>query len=167
MFQAFMKVFHYPQFILCDLFGEGNGLRVDLVVFGAIITDITLLPRINPGVIKASGSMNELNGTRTCEVENRGRKGIITEKLVELIPQKRTVWRVESDTMGMSKMLKNTRFFLILEKVTDSITKVAAETHYTPANILARIMNGLMMRKMMAGAQQKILHNIQALTENH
>jgi hypothetical protein len=133
----------------------------------AIITDIALLPTINPGVVKASGSMNEVNGTRTCEVENRGRKGMITERLVELVPEKKTVWRVESDTMGMSKMLKNPQFFLLLEKVTDSITKVTAETYYTPANILARIMNGLMMRKMMAGAQQKILTNIQALIENH
>ena len=111
--------------------------------------------------------MNELNGTRTCDVENGGRKGMITERLVEFVPGEKTVWRVESDTMGMSKMLKDTRFFLLLEKVADSITKVTAETHYTPANIFARIMNGLMMRKMIAGAQHKILQNIQALSENH
>ena len=92
---------------------------------------------------------------------------MITERLVEFVPGEKTVWRVESDTMGMSKMLKDTRFFLLLEKVADSITKVTAETHYTPANIFARIMNGLMMRKMIAGAQHKILQNIQALSENH
>jgi hypothetical protein len=75
--------------------------------------------------------------------------------LVELVLEKKTVWRVESDTMGMSKMLKDTRFFLLLEKVTDSVTKVTAETHYTPANIFARIMNGLMMRKMITGRRRK------------
>jgi uncharacterized protein YndB with AHSA1/START domain len=132
----------------------------------AIVTDISLLPKINPGVIKASGTMNELNATRTCEIDNKGRKGRITEKLVELIPEKRTVWKVESDTMGMSKMLQDTEFFLTLEKVTDSRTRVTAETHYTPANLLARVMNGLMMKKMFAKAQDEILHNIQTLTQN-
>lgn len=133
----------------------------------AIITDISLLPRINPGVIKATGTMNKLNGMRTCEVENRGRKGVITEKLIEFVPEKRVVWKVESDTMGMSKMLKDTRFFLLLEKVTDSSTRVTAETHYTPANLPARIMNSLMMKKMFAAAQEEILHNIQTLIQNH
>lgn len=43
----------------------------------AIVTDIALLPKINPGVVKASGTMNSLNGVRTCEVDNKGRKGVI------------------------------------------------------------------------------------------
>ena len=132
----------------------------------AIVTDITLLPRINPGVIKASGTMNEQNASRTCEVENKGRKGIITEKLVEFVPGKKMVWKVESDTMGMSKMLLDTRFSLVLEMVTDSSTKVTAETHYSPRTILARVMNGLMMKKMFAKAQEKILQNLQTLTQN-
>jgi len=132
----------------------------------AIVTDITLLPRINPGVIKASGAMNEPNAVRTCEVESKGRKGIITEKLVEFVPEKRMVWKVESDTMGMSKMLLDTRFSLLLETVTDSSTKVTAETHYSPRTILARMMNGLMMKKMFAKAQEKILQNLRALAQN-
>jgi hypothetical protein len=132
----------------------------------AVITDITLLPRINPGVISASGAMNVLNATRTCEVLNRGRKGTITERLVEYVPEARTVWKVESETMGMSRMMKDTRFFLRLEMLTGSSTKIIGETHYTPANLLARIMNGLVMRKMIAGMQQQILQNIKVYTEN-
>jgi len=132
----------------------------------AIITDITLLPRINPGVIKATGTMNESNAVRTCEVENKGRKGIITEKLVEFVLGKRMVWRVESDTMGMSKMLLDTQFSLLLETVTDSSTKVTAETHYSPRTFLAGIMNGLVMKKMFARAQEKILQNLWTLAQN-
>jgi len=131
----------------------------------AIITDITLLPRINPGVIKATGTMNESNAVRTCEVENKGRKGIIIEKLVEFVPGKRMVWRVESDTMGMSKMLLDTQFSLLLETVTDSSTKVTAETHYSPRTFLAGIMNGLVMKKMFARAQEKILQNLWTLAQ--
>jgi hypothetical protein len=59
--------------------------------------------------------MNRLNGTRTCEIYNKGRKGTLTEKLIELVPETKTVWTIESDTMGMSKMLKDTRFCFTLE----------------------------------------------------
>jgi hypothetical protein len=132
----------------------------------SVITDITVFPKINPGVVKVTGTMNQLNGTRTCEISNKGRKGTITEKLIELVPNTKTVWTIESDTMGMSKMLKATRFCFILEKINDAQTKVISETWYAPANFFAVIMNRFMMKKWIAGAQQQILHNIQSLTEN-
>jgi hypothetical protein len=40
----------------------------------ALITDINSLHKINPGVIKASGRMDQQGETRTCEIENNGRK---------------------------------------------------------------------------------------------
>ena len=133
----------------------------------SIITDITLLPSINPGVVKASGNMDQLQHTRTCEIDNKGRKGTTTERLVELVPEKKTVWSLENDTLGMTKMLKDTRFCFTLEKLGDSSTKVTSETYYDPANVVARIMNSLMMKKTISRAQEKILGNIRSLTENH
>ncbi|HEY1870060.1 MAG TPA: SRPBCC family protein [Chitinophagaceae bacterium] len=131
----------------------------------SIITDINFIHKINPGVIKATGSMNKLNGTRTCEINNRGRKGTMIEKLIELVPEKKTVWSIETDTMNMSKMLKDTRFCFTLEKLSDTKTKVINETYYQPANIIAKIMNGLMMKKMISKTQEQILNNIKSLTE--
>ena len=128
----------------------------------SVITDISVLPNINPGVVSATGTMDKLYGTRTCEIDNKGRKGTMTEKLIELVPEKRTVWTVESDTMGMSRMLRDTRFMFTLEKVSDTRTKVICETYYTPANLMARLMNGLMMKKMITRSQDQILQNIQA-----
>jgi uncharacterized protein YndB with AHSA1/START domain len=66
----------------------------------AIITDINILPKVNPGVIKATGRMDKQGETRTCEMDNKGKKGTMTEKLIELIPEKKTVWAIENDTMG-------------------------------------------------------------------
>jgi hypothetical protein len=57
----------------------------------AIITDIHALHKVNPGVIKASGCMDKQGETRTCEIDNKGRKGTMTEKLIELVPEKKTV----------------------------------------------------------------------------
>ena len=131
----------------------------------AIITDINLLHKINPGVIKATGRMDKQGEIRTCEMDNRGRKGTMTEKLIELVPEKKTVWAIENDTMGMSKMLKDPRFCFYLEKLGDNKTKIINESHYQPASLMVKIMNALMMKKKMRHIQEKILSNIKSLSE--
>lgn len=131
----------------------------------AIITDINVLHKINPGVIKASGRMDKQGETRTCEMQNGGRKGTMTEKLVEMVPEKKTVWVIESDSMGMSKMLKDPRFCFYLEKISDNKTRIVNESYYQPANIMVSIMNALMMKRKMSQIQAQILNNIKSLTE--
>ncbi|MBN8702151.1 MAG: SRPBCC family protein [Bacteroidetes bacterium] len=131
----------------------------------AIITDITLLDKINPGVITATGRMDKQGETRTCEMENRGKRGTMTEKLVELVHEKKTVWVIENDSMGMGKMLKDPRFCFYLEKIDENRTKIINESYYEPANLLVRIMNALMMKKKMSEIQGKILSNIKGLAE--
>lgn len=133
----------------------------------AIITDISVLHKINPGVISAKGRMDKLGETRTCLIDNKGRKGTMTEKLIEFIPEKKTVWTIQSDTMGMSKMLKDTKFVFNLEEVSDNKTKVVNETFYYPANIIAKMMNALILKKMIGKAQEQILLNIKSLTEKN
>jgi hypothetical protein len=131
----------------------------------ALITDINQFHKINPGLIKATGTMNVLNGTRVCDINNQGKTGTITERLIELVPEKKTVWTIENDNMGWSKMLKDTRFCFELEMLDDSRTRVVNETYYTPANLIAGVMNFFMMRGMIKKAQTKILENIRSLTE--
>lgn len=131
----------------------------------AIITDINSLQKINPGVVHASGRMDKQGETRTCEFMRNGKKGSMTEKLIELETEKKTVWTIESDTMGMSKMLNGTRFCFYLEKSEENKTKVINESYYQPANLMAKIMNGLMMKKKMGQIQEQILNNIKLLAE--
>lgn len=131
----------------------------------AIITDINFLPKVNPGVITATGRMDKQGETRTCEMENNGRKGTMTEKLIELVPEKKTVWAIENDSMGMGKMLKDPRFYFYLEKINDNQTKIINESYYEPANFMVKIMNALMMKKKMGEIQGKILSNIKAIAE--
>jgi hypothetical protein len=140
-------------------------INAPLRIIWAIITDINQLHKINPGVIKATGRMDKQGETRTCEINNKGRKGTMTEKLIELVPEKKTVWVIERDTMGMGKMLKDPRFCFYLEKLSDNKTKVINESYYEPANFVAKIMNALMMKKMMGKMQGQILSNIKTLAE--
>lgn len=131
----------------------------------AIITDISLLQKVNPGVIKATGRMDKQGETRTCEMNNNGRKGTMTEKLIELVPERKTVWAIESDTMGMAKMLKDPRFCFYLEKVDDNKTKIINESYYEPASWMVKIMNVLMMKRKMGQIQGQILSNIKSIAE--
>jgi carbon monoxide dehydrogenase subunit G len=131
----------------------------------AIITDINVLHKVNPGVIKATGRMDKQGETRTCEMDNKGKKGTMTEKLIELIPEKKTVWTIENDTMGMSKMLKDPKFCFYLEKIEENKTKIINESYYQPANILVRTINALMMKKKMGKIQEQILTNIKKIAE--
>ena len=131
----------------------------------AIITDIKLLDKINPGVITATGRMDKQGETRTCEMDNRGKRGTMTEKLVELVHEKKTVWVIENDTMGMAKMLKDPKFCFYLEKLGDNKTKIINESYYEPANLMVRIMNALMMKKKMGEIQSQILSNIKTIAE--
>jgi predicted ATPase len=130
-----------------------------------VITDINLLHKVNPGVITAKGRMDKQGETRTCEFDNRGKKGMMTERLIELVPEKKTVWTIESDNMGMSRMLKATRFCFILEKIGENKTRVVNESYYEPANLFASIMNALVMKRKMSQIQERILANIRSITE--
>jgi hypothetical protein len=127
--------------------------------------DIKLLDKINPGVISASGRMDKQGETRTCVMQNGKRKGTMTEKLIEVVPEKKTVWAIENDSMGMSKMLKDPRFCFYLEKMGDNQTKLINESYYEPANFMVKVMNALMMKKKMSEIQGKILSNIKAIAE--
>ena len=111
--------------------------------------------------------MDKQGETRTCEMDNKGRKGTMTEKLIELVPEQKTVWAIENDTMGMSKMLKDPRFCFYLEKLGDSKTKIINESYYEPATFMAKIMNALMMKKMMGKIQSQILSNIKSMAEKN
>jgi uncharacterized protein YndB with AHSA1/START domain len=131
----------------------------------SVITDINLLPAINPGVISVKGTMNKQGETRTCEMDNKGRKGTMTERLIELVPEAKTVWTIEEDTMGMKKMLSETRFCFYLEKQGNNQTKLVNESYYLPNNLMAKIMNVVMMKSMMGKIQHKILTNIKEQAE--
>lgn len=131
----------------------------------AVITDIDQLTKLNPGAVKATGRMDKQGETRIVEISMNGKKGTFTEKLIELLPEKKTVWTIENDTMGMSNMLKDNRFVMNFEKLADNETKVTSETYYQPANFIAKIMSTLMIKPTFSKMQSQILMNLKTLTE--
>lgn len=131
----------------------------------AVITDIDKLTSLNRGAVKATGRMDKQGETRTVEVSLNGRAGTFNERLIELAPGEKTVWTIENDTMGIGKMLKDSRFVTILEKIDGNKTKVTNETYYQPLNFIAKIMSSLMVKPAFAKMQEEILSNLKVLTE--
>lgn len=131
----------------------------------AVITDIEQLPKLNHGAVRATGRMDKQGETRIVDVNLNGKAGTFTERLIELVPGEKTVWTIENDTMGIGKMLKETRFVTLLEKIDDSKTKVTNETYYQPLNLIAGVMSALMVKPAFGKMQEQILGNIKALTE--
>jgi carbon monoxide dehydrogenase subunit G len=131
----------------------------------AIITNINLLAKLNPGVVKATGRMDKASETRTVEISINGKQGTFTEKLIELVPERKTVWTIENDTMGMSKMLKDNRFIFNLEKLDDNTTKITNETYYQPTSFIAKIMSVLIIKRTFGKMQGQMLTNIKTLAE--
>ena len=109
--------------------------------------------------------MDKQGEMRICEFNNKGKVGTMTERLIELVPEQKTVWTIEKDSMGMTKMLKETRFCLYLEKLDENKTRVINESYYQPTNFIAKLMNSFVMKKKMGQIQEQILANIKALAE--
>lgn len=130
-----------------------------------MITDISQLHKINPGVIKAEGKMDEVGAKRHCTIDNRGKEGKMEEKCLELVPYERTVWQLEKDNVGFTKMMDNIRFYFHLKANGPNSTFVANETHYAPRHFIAALMNSIMMRKMVGKTQQTILTNLKQRAE--
>lgn len=116
-------------------------------------------------MVKVTGVMDQLNGCRTCEIINNGRPGTMIERLIQLVPERKTVWTIENDSMGMSRMLKDTRFCFHLEKTGVNKTKLINESYYATVGFAGLILNALMMKRMMTKLQKQILKNIKNLFE--
>lgn len=140
-------------------------LNAPLKDIWAVITDIKLLPKVNPGVVKATGSMNKQGDVRVCSIENGRRKGATRERLTELVPGKSTVWKLETDSMGMNKMMKDVTYRFELKDLGGGKTRVINQSYYQPANAVVRVMNPLVMKRMFSRIQRQILQNIKNLVE--
>jgi uncharacterized protein YndB with AHSA1/START domain len=130
-----------------------------------IITDIDLLPKVTPDVLKAKGDMTRPGETRTIEFRSRGLIRKTTERLIDMVPQKLLVWQLESDTQLFTSQFRDTRFCFYLQKAGDFKTNVVCETCYTPATHLGEILNIVAVRKMETRRQSDMLSNIKSLAE--
>jgi hypothetical protein len=129
----------------------------------SIITDITLLPQINNSIIKVSGSIDRVNGTRVCEIDNNGRIAQSTETITAIVEEKNICWKVDHDTLGRGSKLKELQYRISLEKMGNDRTKVSFETYYDPCNFFMHLLNFWIIKRKISMAQEKMLSNLKSL----
>ncbi len=132
-----------------------------------ILTDGSLLPQWMPPVLHTTAGIETVGCIRECEVELEGRSGKVVERCIEAIPGQRIAWELVDDTLGFNKMLKGFSFSFSLEIRPGGNTRVINETYYKPRNILAALMNVLLLlRRKFSKVRQKALEGIKGLAES-
>jgi hypothetical protein len=94
-----------------------------------------------------------------------GKRGTMIEQCVEAVRETRASLLVVDDSFGFNKMLTNYGFTVHFRPSTSERTAVRIETFYTPANPVAAVLNGLVMRRKFRRVVDELLGGLRALAE--
>lgn len=132
-------------------------------VIWAIIENNTHLPGWVPSVrsVDPPDSIEKAGSIRQCQVDMGGQKGYIVEKCIERNDENRLVYRVEDDSLGLGKMCKNLGFSIGLQSVNAKSTKVKLETFADPANLIARILIPLVLKRSFANFRLNMITSLE------
>ena len=106
-------------------------VATDPAAIWSVIADSTLLPQWAGVVTDVTYLGEEQEGvgmTRQCNVELGGRKGTMTERCVEFVPNRRASYVVDEDTLGFDRMLVDYGFTITLEPRSDRTTALRIDT---------------------------------------
>jgi uncharacterized protein YndB with AHSA1/START domain len=123
--------------------------------WAGVVTDITYLGEGEEGV----------GMTRRCNVELGGRRGTMTERCVEFVPDRRAGYVVDDDTLGFTRMLVDYGFTITLEPRSDRATALRIDTYYTPRSALYTLLNRLVLRQRMRKMVGGLLQGLKQISE--
>jgi hypothetical protein len=132
------------------------------------VDDISLIPKYHPEV----GKVDLLSGqtTRETGVKYRctileGRKGSCVEEVVDYVRGERFSTAFPEDTWGLSKMLRDFVVDSVLVPHGDCETDVALEAYYEPIGWKMRLLNVLLLRRLMARRALRTIEGVKRLAE--
>lgn len=120
-----------------------------------------------PMVNTTTGEKESLGAVRHCDVEFNGKPGKVTERCSDFEPTKHIGWVMEQDSFGFVKMLDGLGFDFRLESIGPDTTRVINTTYYRPRNILASLMNVLMIKRNFRKVRQTALGNLKWIVEGN
>lgn len=77
-----------------------------------------------------------------------GKKGTIETRCIAMYGKERAEFVVEKDSFGMTKMLSGMSFACEFYKINDNKTEFVMQSHYKPKNLLLKLMNPIIKKKM-------------------
>ena len=105
-----------------------------------------------------------LGGTRTCQVLVGGKPGTSRERCSDYDEARTIMWAVEQDSSGFSRMVSDWRTGFSLQVQGSGVTRVTAQSLFTPKRLLARLMMPVIRRKFYQ-TQRAILDGLQRHVE--
>jgi hypothetical protein len=123
-------------------------------------------PVVDALVAEDGGDESGLGCTRTCAVTMDGRPGTMVERCVEAVPNTRASFVVVSDSFGFHKVLRNYGFTATFAGRGHNGASVRIETFYTPATLLAAVLNRLMMRRKFGAVVDALLAGLRTTAEH-
>jgi hypothetical protein len=133
-----------------------------------IIEDTAQLPRWVPMVTHVDvepGQREHVGATRTCQVHTMGRRGQVTERCAELVPQQWAFYTVEHDSLGFSRLVDDFSFSISVEAHDDATTIVALASYYRPRGPAGRLANRLLLRRQLRRTRRRMLTGLALLAE--
>jgi uncharacterized membrane protein len=107
---------------------------------------------------------SSLNAERSCQLEFNGKKGSTNETCVVFDAPNKLGWVVYADTFGFTKMLDNYGLQYSLSTRGDT-TEVTLASHYDPKNLMAKLMNTFMMKRMNNKMRGEMLESLKKYVE--
>ena len=134
--------------------------------------DISLIPTYHPEVEKVellSGNTKRAPGVEyKCIIpEGRPRSGSCVEKVIENVKYEKTTILAVEDTWGLSEMLKYYITEVIFEKKDKNTTILHLLGYYEPNGLKMRIMNILVLRRIMKKRGREVLMGVKDLVEKN
>ena len=134
----------------------------------AIIDDISLIPQYHPEVRKVdllSGRSTRALGVKYRCTIPEGRKGSCVEEVVDYVPGERMSTAFPEDTWGINKMLGGFVVETVLAPESDRETILALEAYYEPLGWKTKLLNALLLRRLMARRALRTIQGIKRLAE--
>ena len=130
--------------------------------------DRTLIPQYHPDVRSVeylSGQTKRAPGVTYKCVVPEGRKGWCVEQVVEHIPNRKTSVTFQEDSWGMSQMFDDFLTDLTVEPGEGNTTLVQLQAYYVPRGFKVRVINVLLMQRMMRKRARLTLQGLKRLVE--
>jgi hypothetical protein len=122
-------------------------------------------PMVDAVVHEDGGHESGVGRTRTCAVTMNGRSGTMVEQCVEAALNARASYVLIDDSFGFSRMLRDYGFTVHFGAAGPQESSVRMETFYSPANLLADVLNRLMMRRKFRAVVDALLDGLRTSAE--
>ncbi|MFY0689318.1 MAG: SRPBCC family protein [Cyclobacteriaceae bacterium] len=132
-----------------------------------IFNDQELLPKWTTDVQKChyESRMASIGQVRSNDCIVNGKKGTIRSRCIDLQPRTLAEFKVEHDTFGMNRMLREIGFVAIFNDAEGSETEFVMQSHYQTKNLFIGLMNPL-IRRQMAKEVDNMLEGLKEFVES-